>query len=218
MDPDVDIEGLLRAEGFETKDSVALARKILERQGLTRAGKQRISRSKASGARELLRTSLLKVCQDAGCAELSRHDRRQPVTVSAAACEVCAGSNNRRALISLARCLRDRGVRRVLVLGGKPEQHEDLGQALRAEGVETRCVDGTRGSHSRRDAAPHLEWAQLLVVWGATQLPHKVSRLYTDDPPAHLRVVPLARRGIEALCREVIRSYERSGRAGAGKR
>ncbi|MFN7134692.1 MAG: hypothetical protein ACK4N5_21615, partial [Myxococcales bacterium] len=49
-------------------------------------------------------------------------------------------------------------------------------------------------------ARADLEWADLVLVWGASELDHKVSRHYTDVPPAAKRkVVQLARRGIAAL-------------------
>jgi hypothetical protein len=128
------------------------------------------------------------------------------VRVDGAACEICGGSNVRRATRALAECLTSRGVRRLLIVGGKGAQHAEIEDPLRAAGLEVRFVDGSRGSPSHRDAAPDLQWAQILVVWGATQLSHKISRLYTDDVPAHLRgrTVRLARRGIEAVCREIM--------------
>ena len=51
-----------------------------------------------------------------------------------------------------------------------------------------------------RDAHADLEWADLILVWGGSELDHKVSKLYTDAPPAQKRkLVQLARRGVAAL-------------------
>ena len=211
MSHDVDIEGFLRQEGFHAPAAQERARGVLEAQGLTRAGKRRISAAKLAPARRALSDALVGVCGNPECERLSRPaagDGREPVRVAPTACAVCAGSNNRRAVVALAGCLRAQGVDRVLVVGGTPAQHADMEGLLRERGIQLRCVDGARGSHSKSDAAPDLEWAQLLLVWGATPLPHKVSRLYTTDPPSHLRTVKLAKRGVEALCREAIRSFE----------
>jgi hypothetical protein len=210
-DPDADIGEFLRAEGFDTPESLRQARAVLERNGLTRPGKQRISRAKLPAARGLLDSALLRVCANAECARMGRRpagSARETAVVSPASCEVCGGSNNRRALAALAACLRANGVERLLVLGGTQAQHAEIQRALAGGGLHVRCVDGATGSHSKRDAAPDREWAQLLVVWGATPLPHKVSKLYTEDPPRHLRVVPLAKRGVEALCKAVIKSFD----------
>ena len=217
MAQDIGITELLRSEGFDSPQALGRARSVLEQAGLTRPGKERISREKLAGARRLLAAALLRVCDNDECVRLARAGApareagtaapaREPVTVPPAACEVCAGSNNRRAARALARRLNAAGLGRILVVGGTPVQHSELQQLLAGDGVQVRCVDGAVGSHSKRDAAPNLRWAQLLVVWGATTLPHKVSKLYTDDPPPHVRRVPLAKRGVEALCREVLRS------------
>ncbi len=208
MAHDVDIGAFLRAQGFASGEALEWARAALEARGLTRAGKRRIAAAKLESARAALSQTLLRVCANPECARLGRAGggRRKPVTVDPAACEVCGGSNVRRATRALAHCLTSRGVRRLLIVGGKGAQHAEIEDPLTGAGLEVRFVDGSSGSHSRRDAAPDLEWAQVLVVWGATQLPHKVSKLYTDDVPPHLRgrTVRLARRGVEAVCREVM--------------
>ncbi|MFN2432991.1 MAG: hypothetical protein ABR599_09325 [Gemmatimonadota bacterium] len=208
---DVEIRAFLEAEGFRSTEALAAGRAVLEAEGLTRAGKLRIAEEKLSAAREALAERLLRACADADCRRLARDavaGGRELVRVEERDCPVCGGSNNRRATAALAERLAHRRIHRLLVVGGSAAQHRELAEALARRGVELRAVDGTLGSRSRHDARPDLEWAQLLVVWGATALPHKVSRLYTDDPPRGLPVVPLARRGVEALCREVLRSLE----------
>ncbi|MBA2564915.1 MAG: hypothetical protein H0V09_05780 [Gemmatimonadetes bacterium] len=210
MSRDVAISEFLTQEGFSGPASLQAARNMLEREGLTRSGKLRIAEAKLQAARALLNERLLKTCGNEECRELAGETGHEAdlVLVDSAACVVCRGSNNRRAIVALARCLRRHGVQRVLIVGGKPEQHAEIEDLLRSEGRAVRCVDGSRGSHSRRDAEPNRAWAQVLLVWGATQLPHKVSELYTSaPPPPGQRVVKLARRGVEALCREAIRSF-----------
>jgi hypothetical protein len=201
----VDIDRFLQVEGFDTPAGAARARAVLEDGGLTRAGKLAMSAEKQPAARTLIAARLLKFCGDDGCSSRAA-DGRAPVRVAAACCEVCGGSNNRRAALALAARLKEQDISRLLIVGGTPTLHGELDQLLVPHGIKLRYVDAATGSHSARDAAPDLQWAQVAVIWGASPLPHKVSRLYTADPPPHLRVVKFARRGIEAMCKEVLRS------------
>lgn len=210
MAGDVEIGAWLGSLGFDSAGSRGSARNVLEESGLTRPGKLRMSEGKLFQARDALEAALFRVCENGECRDLARRlgAGRELVLVSATSCKICGGSNNRRAVRTMGRSLRAHGVERLLIVGGTPAQHAEMREILSSGDLAVRFVDGEAGSHSRRDAGPHLEWAQMLVVWGATPLPHKVSRLYTDDPPAHLRgrTVKLAKRGVEALCREVMRS------------
>ena len=206
-----DIETLLRSEGFDSADARMRARALLEEQGLTRPGKLRIATEKVPRVRDVLTASFLRICGNGECARLGadpRRDGREVMTVSPAACEVCGGSNNRRAALLLARTLKVRRIDRLLIVGGTPTLHTELEQLLSPHGLQLRYVDGAVGSHSARDAAPDLQWAQVVVIWGASPLPHKVSKLYTDPARTSARVVKFARRGIEALCSEVARSFD----------
>jgi hypothetical protein len=49
-------------------------------------------------------------------------------------------------------------------------------------------------------ALADLDWADLVFIWGASELDHRVSNLYTHGAGAQRRkVVQMARRGIAAL-------------------
>lgn len=203
------IDRWLRELGYDTPAAIKRARALLEAAGLTRAGKQGIAASKRASAETTLLGGLARVCS-AECALLSRKmggPRRAPVVTSAARCEVCGGSNNRRAAYACARALRSHRISRVLVVGGTPQQQQELAQLLMFDGLVLEFVDGMRASHSQKDAIANMNRAQLIVIWGSTPLRHSVSNLYTDDPPDHVRIITTSKRGIEALCREVIRSY-----------
>ena len=206
----VRIEGFLQAEGFDTPEAREPAREVLEQGRFTRPGKQAMAGSKLPAARMLLTSRLRKLCPtdaDVSTGRWADHTGQMVVLVTGPSCEVCGGSNNRRAAQRLTERLRILGVERMLVVGGTSAQHAELDQLLGSEGLHLRYVDGAVGSHSKRDSEPDLRWAQVMVIWGATPLPHKVSYLYTDAPPDHVRVVKLGRRGIEALCEEVLRSF-----------
>ena len=70
---------------------------------------------------------------------------------------------------------------------------------------ELRIISGT-DRHTRRQARTNLDWADVVLIWGSTELDHKVSQLYTDG--RHRHVVAVARRGIEALA-EALREHLR---------
>ena len=55
-----------------------------------------------------------------------------------------------------------------------------------------------------------LEWADLVLVWGATELHHQVSTHYTAAaPPLRRKVLHVPRRGVAALLAEAIRHLQR---------
>jgi hypothetical protein len=196
------IREVLCGAGFDTPAAQRQARAVLEAARLTRPGKTGIAAYKRDAALALLAEKLARVCSRA-CAALST-DRRTPVVTGGPGCEVCGGSNNRRAAVAASRDLRACGVRRVLIVGGTVQQHREVEQLL--TGVELQFVDGTRPSHSQKDAVANMAWADLVIIWGPTPLRHAVSNLYTSEPPPHLRVVTVHRRSIEALCMEISRN------------
>ena len=210
------ISEFLRAQGYNTPESQKRARATLEAAGLTNARKQAIAGYKLAAAEAALSAALVRVCGD-GCAGLARQmrsERREPVVTSGTTCEVCGGSNNRRAAIECAMVLRRHKVKHMLVVGGTAPQQHELRSLLEGGGIELEFVDGTGKSHSQRDAIANMRRSDVVVIWGSTPLRHAVSNLYTDAPLEGLRVITVPRRGIEALCAEVVRSYS-SVRAGA---
>ena len=207
--PDVvPIEQLLAAAGFDRPDALARARQVLEERRLTRPGKQAIASSKIPGVEAALSETLIRVCCDA-CLRLDREGpdaAREAVRVSPAACEVCGGSNNRRAAIECVRALARKGIGRVVIVGGTATQQQALEELLAGD-IEMRCVDGTSASHSARVADANTRWAQLIIIWASTPLKHAVSDHYTRERAPHARVLIVNRRGIEALCAEIVKSY-----------
>ena len=204
----VNIEQFLRGRGFASADAMRRGREELERAGLTHPGKQAFVASKLDAAEQLLAATFLRACGDA-CVKIDRTGAgraREVMLVPAVSCEICGGSNNRRAAIACVRLLRRKSIARLVVVGGSPNQQAEMKELLGGTGLEVRFVDGTRG-HSAKDALANRRWAQLIVVWGPTPLRHAVSDLYTDEPLPHLRIVTVSRRGIEALCQAVTRSF-----------
>jgi len=208
--PDVvALDDLIRALGFDRPEAARAARDVLERGGLTRAGKRAIAVGKLPEVERVLAASLVRVCGEE-CLRIDRqgaHEAREAVSVWRRSCEICGGSNNVRATIQCARVLDRKRVRRVVVVGGTGVQQHQLAGLLSAVNIELRFVDGTRTSHSAKDALANTRWAQLVVVWAPTPLRHAVSDLYTERLQPGVRLVVVNRRGIEALCAEIVRSY-----------
>lgn len=202
----VAIDAMLRDMGFDTPAARKRARAVLEAAGLTNPRKQAISVEKRDRAAEAIAAALVRVCC-ADCAALVG-DGRTPVVVSGVTCEVCGGSNNRRAALEAARVLRAHGVTRVLVVGGSPPTRKQLDALMRPLGIELEMVEGTV-KHSQKVALERMNRVQAVAIWGSTELDHAVSELYTAEPPPHLRVIPVARRGVEALCDALRTSYSR---------
>lgn len=210
MSDAIKLDKLLVEEGFDTDEAIAAAMAVLVDARLTRPGKEGISLEKRPAVRQALDATLFPTCGHADCEALSRQAGRTDqaiVRVQLASCRVCGGSSNRRAALSTAKCLRSKGIQRVLVVGGTPTLHGELAVLFAGQGLSFTFVDGAEGTYTAKDAANHLRWAQVAVVWGSTPLPHKVSKLYTDDPPASVRVIQISRRGIEAVCQELKKSF-----------
>jgi len=194
---DVEIAQLLAGLGYRSSAAHERARAAIQDAGLTSSSKQRISASKVPAVEQVLSARFVIVCTQAVCqAEVGPDDTRvmiaadQPVD-----CSICGGQPNRAALGRAVEGLVRRRLHRVVVVGGSPATREELG-ALCADRLDLRLVSGT-DRRTTRDAKADLAWADLIVIWGSTELDHKVSKLYTDTKDA--RVVTCSRRGIAAL-------------------
>lgn len=146
------------------------------------------------------------ICANPMCQQVARYlvaINRPPVAPHNGACAICQGSNQRRALRSLAMRLLQRGITRILILGGTSAQHRAIDNGLN-DLLQVRCIDGSGRAHATTEAAPRLRWAQLLIIWSSTPLHHKVSRAYTASQSDTLCRITVTRPGPESLCREVL--------------
>jgi len=203
---DIAIADLLRDEGFRAPESQAAARGVLEEAGLTRPGKQRISAEKLNRARDAIGLAIARSCGSADCEAVLVDDGRSVVRVEKPACEVCSGSNNRRGVRRMIEACRAAGVHRVLVVGGRPPLWTELERE--APTLAFKFVDGTSNLPNQNDAFQHCAWADLLVIWAPSPLPHKVSGLYRPEMCAVEHRVTVHRRGIEALALTVVQHLE----------
>jgi len=205
---DTAIDLFLRAEGFVRPESAAAARAALEAGGLTRPGKERMADEKLDRARDTIGHAIIRHCADAACIVGIADDGRQPVESDKAHCSICSGSNNTRALRRMAASCGAAGVRRVLIVGGRPPVWQEMERTL-AGSPQLRFVDGTSKLPNLSEAQRDCAWADLLVIWAPTPLPHKVSGLYRPDVCFVQRRVTVHRRGIEALAMDVCEHLSR---------
>ncbi|RKH47565.1 hypothetical protein [Corallococcus sicarius] len=210
MSADRDIDGWLAERGVTLMDARVRARGVLEEAGLTRPGKARMSEPKLMRAAEVLTERFFQVCADPACLQVATASGREPLRVEPRThCARCGGSANRRAEVAFLEVCRSLDVRRVVVVGGSPAVREELETKL-GNHIQLRMVDGTERRTSDR-AKSDLEWADLVLVWGATELHHKVSGHYTHGPPAHHhKVVHVVRRGVAALLDEAMIHLQRA--------
>ncbi|MBE2249409.1 MAG: hypothetical protein IAE78_07645 [Myxococcus sp.] len=206
MSADVDIDRWLTTQGFGAEGR-GRARAELERHELTRPGKARLSLEKLDRATAVLGARFVLHCHAADCIAWARATGRAPLTTDVKqACQRCGGSENARA----AQALTEAGIRKLVVVGGTPATREELERLLGGK-VELRLVDGTRHRPIDR-AKADLEWADRVLLWGATELHHKVSKQYADAPNAKHRVVHVPRRGVAQLLAGAVESVTRAAR------
>jgi hypothetical protein len=200
----IDRERLLRDLGYGHPQALARALEVLVARGLTIPRKTAIAAEKRPRIVAALEAALVRLCSR--CIGEPPKDGRVPVPVEDATdCQRCGGSSNRLALQRAAEACRRRGVRRVVVVGGAPGIHKVLRQ-LWPNGIDLRIVSGTE-RHTGLQARANLDWADVVVVWAATELDHKVSLLYTKARSRKVVVAP--RRGIEALAKAIVEHLER---------
>lgn len=208
MSADVDIDQWLGSEGFGLPIAKAKARAVLEEAGLTRPGKLRLSTEKLPRAQQHLTAHFFLHCPQPECASFAAQSGREPLPcLPTTACERCGGSANVRATRDLRDAFHNAGLSKLLIVGGSPATREELQRLLPPGGaLEVRLVDGTQHRPAEK-ARADLEWADLCLVWGASELHHKVSKQYTDAP-AHLapRMVHVTKRGIAQLLAEAVSS------------
>jgi hypothetical protein len=194
MSADRPISAVLADLGFVAPAERAAAQAVLERGGLTRPGKRAISITKLPRVRELLAATFALSCSACSSTVRKARPQAQLLIVADERCVNCEGSDHRAAAQRfVAACQRAR-VDRVLIVGGNPTSREALKRLL--EGLDVQLLDGT-GSMTATRARQLREWAGLVLIWGKTQLAHRVSTLFTSarDP----KVVTAAKRGISGL-------------------
>ncbi len=174
---------------------------MLEAAGLTRARKSRISNKKLERAEGALREKLFLHCTQSECAGFAKASGREPVPCEPRnTCERCGGSDNSRAVKDVVEACRRKRASKFVIVGGNPPTRQELERLFSAHGIALRLVDGTKArtvEHVYADFA----WADAVLLWGATELHHKVSNQYQDHArgPNKRKLLHVPRRGISQL-------------------
>lgn len=170
--------------------------------GLSSRSKQRISLEKRHRVGELLAARFLPVCNRGDCRAQAPEVGGDLQVIEASApehCAICGGSASAAAVEEMVRACARAGVRRICIVGGSPEYRRQL-TALVAGRLELRLIDGTV-SRTQKQASADIQWAAVVVLWGGTQLDHKVSNLYPSP-----RTIAVQRRSIQEVARAVRRA------------
>ena len=173
----------------------------------SRPNRTRIAADKRARVGEVLAESFVKRCHNGDCTQEAAggDGSRQPLLVEQQFCEICGGSTNRRALERMAKAMKTAGVGRVLVVGGT----EKLAREIRENApnsVDWR-FENSLTSRDDRYYRSNIDWADIIVIWSSTPLPHKVSRHFEGVKDG--RKITVTRRGIAALADEVRQHLER---------
>jgi len=203
MSADIEIESLLSELGLG-REEFGEGREVLEAEGLTRPGKVRISLEKAERAKSVVHQSFAIHCQSQECITAAGASGGARVVANGRQeGGGCGGRENARAAVDLVRA----GIRKLVVVGGTPATRQEL-ERLLGDRIELRLVDGTHHRPSER-AKADLEWADRVLLWGATELHHKVSKQYADVSATKQKVVHVPRRGISQLLAGAVESVRR---------
>jgi len=197
---------LFRALGYQDQHEALDAR--LVDAGLTTPGKERISAAKRARVAEALGEAFVRVCRRGDCQAFApgRWPNRTVVAATAPSkCEVCGGSAAAVAREAALRACGRAGWRRLCVVGGSPKARTAIEREHRPP-PELRLIDGTV-ARTRSIAKDDLAWADHVVVWGGTQLDHKVSKLYTSAPTC----TTVVRRSVQALWEHIATAADRAG-------
>jgi hypothetical protein len=139
------------------------------------------------------------LCMDAPVGQ----GRRIVPAEGAVPCDHCGDSVNKREALALIAAFVAHGLSRLLVVGGGPGTAEELRNLL-GGAIDLQIVDGETHRNATQ-AAAELAWADVVVIWSSTILPHKVSKLYTDRRADYRdKLVTVTRRGAAALCNTVV--------------
>jgi hypothetical protein len=200
------IDPILAEMGFTHRRARTAARQALEEAGIAARSEAQMPAGEVERSRQLLHDRFALVCQQCARRGLSIPGKQAVRALSPADCYVCGGSDNRRAAVAALRAMRTAGWRRLVVVGGAPNSRHEL-QDLLGDAIELRLVDGTL-RRTQANADDDLAWANLAVIWGSTQLGHKVSKLYTGHHGG--RVITVGRRGVASLLDAVAQAAAKS--------
>ena len=129
------------------------------------------------------------------CASCAPAPGRAVLQVPPSRCDVCGGSDIRRAVKRFQDAALLSGLGRIVIVGGSPQYHRQLRALLTDPRITLNLIPGDRRRTSRQVAADEAG-ADLVIVWGATLLDHSLSQLYGRHGG---RVITIPHRGIARM-------------------
>ena len=204
---DISILRMFRDLGISAPASQKAAQDALADAGIisSRPNRVNIAASKVERSLQVLQAVFFWRCGGNNCAAKAEAVGRQTLLVERAHCMICGGSNDRRALEEMASAAAASNVSKILVVGGTDAKRREIREKS-PRGVEWRFVDGKK-SKDDRYFRHNRRWAEVIAIWGSTELDHKVSEHFVRKGDA--RIVTVSRRGIGALADGVVRHLTR---------
>lgn len=187
---DIALSEFLSSRGFEGEHA-ELALNELRRLGLTRHGRTRIAEFKLKVVEAALHAAFFRVCAKAEC-RMNTDAARTGIRVSAKHCEVCGGSDNRRAVEAMLVAMRRAGLTKLLVVGGSPGTRRCL-ECLCIDRCQLRFITEDTPPN-RKTVRPLLYWSDIAAIWISTEIPHKATAALSGP-----KVLKVSRRGVAAL-------------------
>jgi hypothetical protein len=197
--PDADISQLLGAMGIEGCQVQSRVREHLQTIGLTRSGKMRIATQKLPAIVYALHSRFAVVCGDESCDALAPKGAERLLS-QPSSCSICGGSEIRRSSLRLESAVEGLGIDelRLMIVGGSPSVGSEV-DGLNLARVRFRMIFGAR-EQDRGKVRRDVRWAHGLLVWGSTELAHKLSVPYVNEARSRrVPVVTCSRRGLPAL-------------------
>jgi hypothetical protein len=121
-------------------------------------------------------------------------------------CEVTGGSDIQAAFRKLVAACKRVEFGYLTIVGGSPAYRRQLRNLTQryGEGVVLNLVSGTQ-RRTRKRAEADLRASDRVIIWGATELDHSVSAVYTGVPEKIVRVI---HRGISRMLLQVAESLD----------
>lgn len=124
------------------------------------------------------------ICGDPAC---QPPPGRAILRVPPARCDVCGGSDIRRAVRRFQDAALLNGLGRITIVGGSPQYHRQIRALIEEPRLRLNLVPGDRRRNLRQAKADE-EGSDLVVLWGATLLDHSLSELYGRGEGRLIRV------------------------------
>lgn len=181
--------------GIERLDELELVQQEWLDRGRLGAWLDAIDASEDEAVPRFLEEQISLLCGDPGCPPRAG---AAVLTVAPERCDVCEGSDTRRALESFVDRCTELGIRRVRLVGGSPNYHTQLRKLTDGDPrIELKLIPGD-GRRNQTDAKADQKHSELVIIWGGTILDHSTSQNYD---PALGRFLVVAHRGIAGMLR-----------------